>query len=152
MVNFEQKDQVEMALTLKDMVGEFSAEFGAKAKEAVAELKAWFAQPFSAGNLLRALVVTLFILSLYLFWRSRQWVLGLCARLLKRPSQLDPVRKKAGKMIIILQETHGVGAEPEVLLDLQSIRFGPGVSREEAKAIFHRANGAIRRRRKRTAA
>ncbi|HKK17625.1 MAG TPA: DUF3488 and transglutaminase-like domain-containing protein, partial [Opitutales bacterium] len=59
-VNFEQKDQIEMAMSLKDMAKAFSEEFSARLKSAFAEFKAWVSQPFSAGNLMRGLVVVFF--------------------------------------------------------------------------------------------
>lgn len=143
-VNFEQKDQIEMAMSLKDMVKEFSAEFSARAKAAVAEFKAWVSQPFSAGNLVRGLVVVFFVLSIFLLWRVRYGILGLLYRLLRRPKALDPIRRQASRYIKRLEERRGPGFPAAIKLELQTLRFGPEVNSETAKPIFERARKAMR--------
>jgi protein-glutamine gamma-glutamyltransferase len=144
-VNFEQKDQIEMALSLKDMVKAFTEEFSARAKAAVAEFKAWVSQPFSAGNFVRGLVVLLFLLSLLLLWRVRYAVLGLIFRLLRRPKALDPIRRQASRYLKRLDEIHGDGVPAALKLELQTLRFGPEVEGERAQPIFARAKKALRK-------
>jgi len=145
-VNFEQKDQIEMAMSLKDMAKAFAEEFSERAKAAVAEFKAWVSQPFSAGNLMRGLVVIFFVLSLYLLWRARYALMGLIFRLLRRPKALDPVRRQAGRYLKRLNEKCGDGAQRPLVFQLQALRFGPEVSADEAKPVFERARKAMRQK------
>ncbi|WP_158279792.1 transglutaminaseTgpA domain-containing protein [Coraliomargarita sinensis] len=143
-VNFEQKDQVEMAMSLKDMFKAFAEEFSARAKAAVAEFKAWISQPFSVGNLMRGLVAAFFVLFLVLVWRARYAFMGLIFRLLRRPKALDPVRRQASRYLKRLEEKHGEDFKPDVLIELQELRFGPEVGPDQAKAVFARAKKALR--------
>ncbi|MEO0511000.1 MAG: DUF3488 and transglutaminase-like domain-containing protein [Verrucomicrobiota bacterium] len=143
-VNFEQQDQVEMAMSIKDMAQAFTEEFSARAKEVVAEFKAWIAQPFSAGNLLRGLIVVLFVLCLYFLWCSRYWVLRLVFLIFRRSNALDPVRKQAGQYLRRLNERHGETLPVRLEADLQALRFGPEVNSELAKPVFGRARKALR--------
>jgi len=143
-VNFEQEDQVEMAMSLKEMVDEFAKEFGSRAKKLVAEFKAWLERPFSAGNVLRGMVVVFFVLSLYLIWRMRYWVLGLVFRLLRRPKALDPVRLQSGRYLKRLEEKYGQGLPSGLKLELQRLRYGPELSFDLAKPTLRRARRALR--------
>lgn len=145
-VNFEQKDQIEMAMSLKDMAQAFSEELSARAKAAVAEFKAWISQPFSGGSLMRWMVVAFFFLSLYLLWRVRYAIMGLIFRLLRRPKALDPVRRQASRDLKRLRRVHGDAANLPVIFELQALRFGPEVGIEEAKAVFARAKKAMRQK------
>lgn len=145
-VNFEQKDQMEMALSLKEMAEAFSEELGARMKAAVAAFKAWISQPFSAGNLVRALAAAFFFLSLYLLWRVRYLVLGLLFRLLRRPKALDPVRRQASRYLKRMNAIHGDERRLPVRRELQALRFGPEADPGDAKAVFARAKKTMRQK------
>ncbi len=149
-VNFEQKDQVEMAMSFKEMTKAFFEEFSARAKAAMTEFKAWISQPFSAGNLMRGLVVLLFFLSLILIWRARYAFMNRLFRLMRRPKALDPIRRQAGRYLRKIRETHGKEARFPVVRDLQALRFGPEVEPEIAKPIFARARKTLRQTKAKT--
>jgi hypothetical protein len=144
-VNFEQQDQVEIATSLKEWVEEFSVRFKLRVEEAVSELKSWLSQPFSAGTVSLALLVVPAVLVLVFFWRARDWLMGLVFKVLKKPRQLDPVRRKASRQIKRLREAHGESFDSPVLRELESLRFGPAVDSDRAREIFLRAQKAIRR-------
>lgn len=145
-VNFEQKDQIEMAMSLKDMAKAFTEEFSARAKAAVAEFKAWISQPISEFNAVRAMVMAFFFLLLFLLWRARYGLLGLIYRLLRRPKALDPVRRRAGRYLKRLKEKRGDEADRPLVSQLQALRFGPEVSADEAKPVFKWARNAMRQK------
>ena len=145
-VNFEQKDQIEMAMSLKEMARAFTEELRARAKSAIAEFKAWVAEPFSAGGFMRGMVVAFFLLCLYLLWRARYGLLGLIYRLLRRPRALDPVRRQASRYLKRLKEKRGHEAQRPLVCQLQALRFGPEVSADEAKPVFERARKAMRQK------
>lgn len=145
-VNFEQKDQIEMAMSLKEIVKEFTEEFSARAKAVIAEFKAWIAQPFSAGNMIRGLVVIFFVLSLYFIWRARYAILGLLFRLLRRPKALDPIRRQASRYLRRIREAHGQDVKLPIIFELQALRFGPKVSANEAKPVLAKARKVMRKK------
>lgn len=146
-VNFEQQDQIELAMSAKDMVKAFTDEFSARAKAILFEFKTWLYQPFSAGNLVRGLVVIFFVLSLYFLWLSRYRFMGLFFRVLRRPKALDPVRRQASRYMKRLDEKHGEAVPHRLKLELQTLRFGPEVKSGTAKTIFSRAKKAMRQKR-----
>jgi len=145
-VNFEQKDQIEMALSLKEMAKAFSEKFSERMKAALLELKAWISQPFSAGSLMRGIVAVSVMVTLYLIWCGRYLLMGLIFRLLRRPKALDPVRRQASRYLKRLREIHGAEAQLPVIPELQALRFGPEVNPERAKPVFTRAKKAMRRK------
>lgn len=145
-VNFEQKDQIEMAESLKDAAKAFSEELSARAKASLAAFKAWISQPFSTGNLVRGIVVLFFFVTLYMVWRDRYLLMGLVFRLLRRPKALDPVRRQASRYLKRLPEIHADEVQLSVISELQALRFGPEVSLEHAKPVFVSAKKAMRRK------
>lgn len=145
-VNFEQKDQIEMALSLRDMIKSFSEDFTERAKAAMAELKTWLAQPFQSGYLLLAFLVVCLALLFYVIWRVRYLAMGIFFRLLRHPKALDPVRRQASRYLKRLRRVHGDKAALPVISELQALRFGPEVRVEQAKAVFARARQAMRQK------
>jgi len=144
-VNFEQQDQIELAVSLKELAKAFSAQFGERIKAAVAEVKAWISQPFSAGNLIRGIMLLCLLVTLYLIWCGRYLIMGLVFRLLQRPKALDPVRRQASRYLQRLRQIHGQQARLPVMAELQALRFGPEADSGQAKPVFTRARKAMRR-------
>lgn len=145
-VNFEQKDQIEMALSLRDTLKSFSQDFTAQAKAALAEFKAWVAQPFRSGYLLPSFLALCLGVLLYVVWWLRYLAIGVIFRLLRGPKALDPVRKQASRNLKRLRRIHGEAASLPVMSELQALRFGPEVGIEQAKAVFARARQAMRQK------
>ncbi len=142
-VNFEQKDQVELALTLKDVLDEYFDGLKDKLSRIGVALKTWVARPFKASDWRPLVLILVCGLGLFVAWRVRYALLGLLYRLLRRPKALDPVRRQASRY---LQRFQAKGIESAVVAELQALRFGPGQSAKEAKGIFLRARQALKRR------
>lgn len=143
-VNFEQQDQVEMALSIREMAQAFATQLRARMQALAAEFKAWISQPFSTGSLMRGVVALCAVAVLYLIWRSRHLLLGLLFRVLRRPKALDPVRRQASRYLQRLKAGHGQQAHLSVVAELQALRFGPQVSAARAQPVFTRARKAMR--------
>jgi len=140
-VNFEQKDQVELAMTLKDVLLEYYASFKEKLSGWGIAIKSWVASPLNVRDL-RPLAL-LFALAgcAYFFWRMRYQCLGLLYRLLRRPKALDPVRRQASRY---LKRFKAKGIAPEVVVELNALRFGPEQSTREATPVFAKARRALK--------
>ena len=147
-VNFEQKDQIELAMSLKDRVQEFSKEFTKKMKAAAAQFKEWVSQPLSGGSLIRFCILFACILTFWMLWKARFVVLDLIFRLLRKPKALDPVRRQASDYLKRIQRKHGANFQPDLKLELQALRFGPMSAPQEAKATFAMAKRILRSREK----
>jgi hypothetical protein len=140
-INFEQQDQVELALALKDVMQGYADAFKSTIRSLGQAVKEWIGKPlsgWSAGML--ALVITFFG-SVYLMWRLRDEWLGLLYRLLRRPKMLDPIRRKAGRY---LRRMHAKGIESEVVAQLQALRFGPESNLKESQVIFAKARRVLK--------
>ncbi|WPJ94674.1 DUF3488 and transglutaminase-like domain-containing protein [Coraliomargarita algicola] len=141
-VNFEQKDQVELAATLKDVLLDYYVAFKEGLSRWGLRLKSWLLHPLKLGSLRPLAMLMVGIVVLGAVWRGRYWLLGLLYRFLRRPKALDPVRRQAGRYMIRLKAK---GIETEVMAELQALRFGPEQSLRVAKPVFIRARRALKR-------
>lgn len=140
-VNFEQKDQVELAMTLKDVFQDYAKALKAKLGGIGSAIKSWVAQPLHTKGLRPLAVIFVLVAAVYFIWRARYWALGLVFRLLRRPKALDPVRRQASRYLKRLQTK---GIEAEVIHELKALRFGPEQSSKAARPVFERARRTIR--------
>lgn len=147
-VNFEQQDQMDMAMSLKETLQTFTKALRARAEQVLAEIKAWLSQPFTAAYLVRGLVVlAMLLLGVFLFfllWRVRYSVLSVLSSLLGRPKALHPVRRQARAFLRRLDKKDLSARHPTVIFELQALRFGPDVVPEQAQPVFARARKALR--------
>jgi hypothetical protein len=143
-VNFEQEDQIELAMTLKALVTEYYAAFKEKLSGWGIAIKTWVAQPINVNNMRPVALLIVFAGVLYFIWRLRYWLLGILYRVLRRPKALDPVRRQAGRYLKRLQAKGIPGIQPEVVAELQALRFGPEQSARAAKPVFARAKRALK--------
>lgn len=142
-VNFEQEDQVELAMTLKDVMLDYYASFKEKLKGFGISAKTWFTSPLDTDNMRPLAVVVLFFGSIYYSWRFRYVLLNLIYRILRKPKALDPVRRQAGRYLVKLKAKQ---IDDEVVADLKELRYGPERAMREAKPVFGRARVALKRR------
>lgn len=140
-VNFEQQDQVELALSLKEVATEYYNNLKERLSSVGLGIRSWIARPFDVGNLRPLLVIGIGVGVLYFGWRFRYVLLGFVYRLLRRPNALDPVRRQARRYLSKLQQKENVD---EVVGNLKAIRFGPPISSREAQVVFDQARKAIR--------
>lgn len=145
-VNFEQKDQIELAMSLKDRVQDFSKEFSKKVKAAVAQLKAWVSQPLSGGSLIGLFFLLAPLFTMWMLWKARFALLDLVYRLLRKPKALDPVRRRASGYLKRIQRKYGEHFPPDLKLELQTLRFGPMSAQGNARATFAKAKSVLRSR------
>jgi hypothetical protein len=136
-INFEQRDQVELARSLKESY----AEFKQRLNEFRLSFQAWMARPLHDKNMQPVLLGVFLLGSSYLVWRLRYQLLGILFRILRRPKALDPVRRQASRYLQRLQARE---LNPEVVAELQALRFGPAVSAQQVKAVFARARRALK--------
>lgn len=153
-VNFDQKDQIDMAMAMDTVWAEFTKAISARFRLLLQAVKDWVARPFSRGNFEGVGIVLGLGLSGFFFWRVRYAWLGLLFRLLKRPKSLDPVRKQAARYLRRLKEKASrmdadaplAERHREVRRALEALRFGPEVGANFAKPVFAQARRVLRRR------
>lgn len=142
-VNFEQEDQVEMAMTVKDVLLEYYAAFKTKMSDSVLTLKVWIRSPLNAGKLIPLSVMVLLVVLTYYVWRFRYSLLNFLFKLLRKPKAMDPTRRQAGRYLIKMKAKQ---LEADVVVELKELRYGPEVALREAKPVFTRARAALKRR------
>lgn len=141
-VNFEQGDQVELAIGLKDAVDKFFDNLKRRLVGFGESIKAFVTSPFERGHL-RGLFVFFFLVALaYAAWLSRYLVIGLLHSLSGRRRLLDPVRLRAARY---LRRARLAGADHALICELQALRFGPTRSMKSAVPVFKQARKAIKR-------
>lgn len=144
-VNFDQRDQLDMAVTMKDVWDDIAKQFSERMKVLGERLKSWWKQPFSRSSWILVGYVALFVGGVSMLWWVRYSILGLLHRLLRRPKALDPVRRQAGRY---LKRMKLKGLNTATTKELEALRFGPEVDRKSALPIFREARRALRARRK----
>lgn len=145
-VNFEHEDQVELAMTLKDICSDYYATFKDKMMNFGLGVKTWFARPLDAGNVRPLAVVVIFLFAIYYGWRFRYALLNLIFKLLRKPKALDPVRRQAGRFLLKFKAKK---IDLDVVMELKELRYGPQKSMSDAKLVFRRARMTLRSQRKR---
>jgi len=141
-VNFDQSDQIDMAISAKTWWDRFSERFSEKVKSIGASLQKWWQQPFSSEGIVRFVVLFCSALMVWGFWRSRYTLLGCLYRILRRPKALDPIRLQARRY---LRKMRTKQVDGEIVDELMAMRFGPPVKRTKAKEVFERARKALRK-------
>ncbi|MGJ8651829.1 MAG: transglutaminaseTgpA domain-containing protein [Opitutaceae bacterium] len=141
-VNFDQRDQIDMAITMKDVWDDFAEKFSEKASAVGARLSAWLKEPFSGDGILRIAIAVSMLITVWGLWHARYHCIGLLYRLLRRPKALDPLRVEAGRY---LRKCKRKGIDGVVRSELEAIRFGLPSQRAEAKAVFKRARKALKK-------
>jgi hypothetical protein len=142
-VNFEQEDQVKLAMTLKDVFLDYYAAFKDKLKNFGPSVKSLLASPLNAGNIRPFAVLLLVFAGIYYGWRFRYAVLNLLFKLLRKPLALDPVRRQAGRFLLKFKARQ---IEHSVVAELKELRYGPDRLMRDAQSVFGRARVALRRK------
>lgn len=142
-VNFEQDDQVELAIALKEVFQGYAESLKEKLSGFGVAIKSWVARPLDTGGLRPLAIIAVLVAAVYFAWRMRFFWLGLLYRLLRRPKALDPVRLEASRY---LRRLKAKGIACDVVRDLKALRFGPVQSSKAAKTVFQRARTALKDR------
>lgn len=142
-VNFDQRDQLDMAIDAKSAMDSFAERFSKAIGKIGDRLKDWWHNPFSASGLLRIAVFISLCALCGALWYVRYILLGFLYRLLRRPKSLDPIRLQASRY---LRKLRAKQLETPVIAELEALRFGPPMSSQEAKPVFTRAGSALRKR------
>ncbi len=140
-VNFDQRTQEETLRAVKTLTQETGRKIRETLERFGERLRAWFAAPWDLGRLLRGggALAGLAILtwagwslrSVFRHWRFRP-----------KGEIRDPVRREAGRWLRRLGER---SAEPELIAELQRLRYGPTDGRRSsATSVFGRARAAWR--------
>jgi hypothetical protein len=140
-VSFEQKDQVELVFTLKDVLRGYYFDVKEQLKRVSDAVRFWIARPFYLKDL-RPIALGLVLAGIFYFgWRLRYHLLSLFFRLMRQPTELDPARLRARRY---LQRMESKGLDSDVVAELKAIRFGPVCSMRQAKPVFVRARFALK--------
>jgi len=140
-VNFDQGDQLDMAITMKDIFDDIAGKLGEKASDLGTRLSVWWKQPFSGKGILGMALVVSLLVAMWGLWHARFYWIGIFYRLLRRPKALDPLRLEASRYLRKFKRKELGGA---IRSDLQAIRFGPPANRTTAKAVFKCARNALK--------
>lgn len=140
-VNFEQDDQIELAMTLKEVFQDYAESLKEKLSGFGLAIKTWAVRPLDTGGLRPLAMLAVLVAAVYFAWRMRFFWLGLLYRLLRRPKALDPVRLEASRY---LRRLKAKGIESDVAGDLKALRFGPEQSSRAVKPVFQRARKALK--------
>ncbi len=150
-VNFDEQDQIDMAMGLKDTFSEIKESLFGKFKVLFGRLKTMLQQPSKEISFVHIFFVFLAGVCFVFFWRFRfVWLRWLIA-LFRHPEALDPVRQQAGRYLRRLNlKQRQVDVKrlptnvPEIRAQLEEVRFGPRVGEAEARAIFKQARRVLR--------
>lgn len=149
-VDFDQDDQVKIALSVKEVAQEFLKTASDKAKFWLSVLKETVSEPFSTSSILRVGGVVVCVFALYIVWWSRYGWLNLWHQLRRKPRMLSPLRQQAGRYLAKIKrrsERSGLSdGLNRVRIRLEAIRFGPDVKQSSAKAVFREARRMLRGR------
>jgi hypothetical protein len=151
-VNFEQKDQVELATSMIDWGDELLKSFSTRIKEMGDSLKVWMSRPFNSGSLVRGAVFVGLCVGVFWVWRTRYYWLHQLFRLFRRPQGLHPIRKEAARYLarvrVQIEESDAdaprMSSLRAVCNELEALRFGPAVSIGAAKPVFAKAKRALK--------
>ena len=144
-VNFEQRDQVELAAGVKNAMRQFFDRLKNQLAAMGEAVKAFVASPFEGGHIRGVMGVLLLLGLVYGAWLARYMIMGLMHALTGRRRALDPVRLRASRH---LRRTLAAGADHALILELQAIRFGPARSMQAAMPVFKQAQKAAKKRKK----
>lgn len=144
-VNFDQSDQLDMAITMKDVWDDIAKQFSERVKGIGERLSSWWKQPFSRSSWVLVGYAALVCVGVSMLWLVRYSILGLLHRLLRRPKALDPVRRQASRY---LKRMKVKGIHNATTKELEALRFGPDADRKSALPVFREARRALRARRK----
>lgn len=127
-VNFDQQTQVEAAKAVKDATDST----GKWIRESIAawlrQAKAYAAAPWGVRKLLRVAEVALVVAAVAWLIATGRWRMGV-----RRSALADPVRREAGRWL------RRVEGPPELVADLQRLRYGPVPSWPRPNEVFRRA-------------
>lgn len=149
-VDFDQDDQVQIAISIKQVAEEFFKAGTEKFKFWLSILKETVTEPFSARAMLRGGVIIGMVLGFYAIWWSRYAWLNLWHQLRRKPKMLSPVRQRAGRYLVKIRARSERSDLSDGLASiryrLEAIRFGPDVNQSAAKAAFREARRVLRKR------
>ncbi len=149
-VDFDQEDQVQIALSIKEVAQEFFATATERAKFWLSVFRETLTEPFSASSMMRLAGIVVLIFCLYLIWWSRYGWMSLWHQMRRKPKMLSPVRVQAGRYLALIRTRSERGDLPDSLnqmrAHLEEIRFGPDVSFGSAKSTFRKARRLLRAR------
>lgn len=144
-VNFDQGDQLDMAITIKDVWDDIADKFSKKASALGGRFSEWWRNPFSGGGMLRIVIVVSILIAAWGLWHARYYCIGSLYRLLRNTKVLDPLRVEASRWLRKLKRK---GLDGPTRAELEAVRFGPPTTRSDAKSVFKRARKTIKSVRK----
>lgn len=149
-VNFDQDDQIEIALAIRELVREWGALLSERIDAVKAALVALLVRPFSGGSLLVAGLLLVCGGFVWWFWRLRDWIgRGFWGRS-RRGVFLSPMRLQAQRQLkrvearLVIAEGEHLQVLQALRRELQQVRFGPEVSLAESRAVFRRVRQGLR--------
>jgi len=149
-VNFDSRAQVRMLEQVKALTLDSGSAVRAWMDGVSKEMKAWLRGPWDARRLARTaglLTGGAAGLGMVIQLVRRLWTLS---RGRRRPTESDPVRRKAGRWLTRLRATGGndgmiAGKADPVIADLQRLRYGPRDTWPEPGRVFREARRSRRK-------
>ena len=153
-VNFDQDSQAELFATLKTTVQGTFNNFKSRANRIGRNLLAWIRQPWGMDRLGDwGYLFVGFALSAVLWWK-RSAIDAFLRRMFRRPPKKDPVRHRAGCLLVRMKEARAVLGEEagfdagrwrELKQQLDRLRYGPAEGRESSADVFAAVRRFLRR-------
>ena len=150
-VNFDEQDQMDLAIGLKEMLGDLKSRLSGRLGEFMQGAKVWLRRPLQELSLPVVLCVAGGGSGLIVLWWFRFLWMRWLANLAQRPESLDPVRRQAGRYLAQLKlkrsqcdDTQLLEHLSEVQRQLEAVRFGPRVRESDARAVFKKTRHILR--------
>ncbi|HUG09595.1 MAG TPA: DUF3488 and transglutaminase-like domain-containing protein [Opitutaceae bacterium] len=140
-VNFDERQQSEVADAVKTMTRESGARLLSVAVILMERIEAWLRRPWEWQRIVRtALIVIAAAILVIGAWRTRRrwWAKLSITR------EADPIRARAGVWLGRLRNSGALGSEPDVTAELQRLRFGPVRLTSYPVELFKRARRLVR--------
>jgi protein-glutamine gamma-glutamyltransferase len=148
-VSFDQRTQMETLEAVKEVTENSGRDLREALGAAIAAVKRWFAGPWDARRFAVVLAWALAFLSTAWIWREYGASLWMRFVQALRGRRDDPVRIDAGRWLVRIAEEERTEDAPEVVAELQRLRFGARSTWPEPKRVFRSARHALRSPRRR---
>ena len=157
-VNFDKTTQKELTSQIKLMGSAFIDGLQFEIKQWLHNIVTWFNQPINYEKAMRIIILFIISLSIFLLIRYRSYILSQLsteAKILGFDLGADPVRKKAGKLVVKFRNKQSElaitrGSMPQewhdIYRDLLTLRFNDGHDRPSPRGVFRKASRLLKQK------
>lgn len=145
-VSFDRQSQAETLKAVKQAKENFGKYLRETVTAALDDARAWLTAPWDVRRVASVAGIAALLGLMVWIWREfgRAWWRWLSHG--RGARREDPMRREAARWLAKLTDARATGgrADPEVLADLQRIRFGARATWSEPERVFRRARRALR--------